>query len=195
MNDPVITFRIATPDDAEVLHAIYEPYVSTSVTFECTVPSVEEFRHRIETRIAMYPYIVCEEDGVPVGYAYASRMFEREAYAWAVELSVYFATDIRGRGLGRRIYAKLLELLEIQGVRSAHGKVTHPNEKSERLHQALGFDRVGTLRNIGYKLGEWRNVYWYEKELPGRNDADGNPLPVTPFPELDPAVVKEILEK
>ncbi len=195
MNDPVITFRLATPDDAEALHAIYEPYLATSITFECSVPTVEQFRGRIEERIKMYPYIVCEEDGVPAGYAYASRMFEREAYAWAVELSVYFRQDIRGRGLGRVIYGKLLELLDMQGVRSAHGKVTHPNEKSERLHVSMGFERVGTLKNVGYKLGEWRDVYWYEKQFDAHHDEDGNLLPVTPFPELDPAAVQEVLTR
>lgn len=84
MSEPVFTFRLATPDDAEVLQAIYAPYVETTVTFEYVAPTVEEFRQRIIDRVSVYPYIVCEEDGVPVGYAYASRLYERAAYAWAV---------------------------------------------------------------------------------------------------------------
>ena len=121
MSEPVFTFRLATPDDAEVLQAIYAPYVETTVTFEYVAPTVEEFRQRIVDRVSVYPYIVCEEDGVPVGYAYASRLYERAAYAWAVELSVYFAPNHRGRGMGRKIYDKMLSLLKLQGVRTVHG--------------------------------------------------------------------------
>ena len=185
MAECALTFRIATPDDAEALQALYAPYVATSITFEGEVPSVEEFRHRIETRIAMYPYIVAELDGKPIGYAYASRMFERSAYAWAVELSIYTSQDCTVRGLGRQMYARLLDLLTLQGVRTAHGKVTSPNPKSARLHEAMGFHLAGTLKNVGYKLGEWRDVSWYERELTGPQEIDGEPVPVIPFPEIE----------
>ena len=183
MSELVYTFRLTTAADAEALQAIYAPYIETSITFECTCPSVEEFRKRIEERVCMYPFIVCEENGKPVGYAYASRLFAREAYAWAVELSVYFAQDFRGRGLGRVIYKKLLDLLTLQGVRSAHGKVTEPNEKSDKLHLAMD--------NVGFKLGQWRDVAHYEKLL---GDFSCPPAPVVPITELDPEKVKAILE-
>ena len=137
MSEPVYTYRLATTDDAEALQAIYAPYVDTSITFECTCPTVDEFRRRIEERIRLYPYIVCEEDGVPVGYAYASRLFARQAYDWAVELSVYLSQDCRGRGL----------------------------EKSDKLHLSMGFRLVGVMDNVGFKLGRWRDVAHYEKLL------------------------------
>lgn len=191
MSELVYTFRLATAADAEALQAIYAPYIETSITFECTCPSVEEFRKRIEERVCMYPFIVCEENGKPIGYAYASRLFAREAYAWAVELSVYFAQDFRGRGLGRVIYKKLLDLLTLQGVRSAHGKVTEPNEKSDKLHLAMGFHLVGVMDNVGFKLGQWRDVAHYEKLL---GDFSCPPAPVVPITELDPEKVKAILE-
>lgn len=191
MNEPVYTYRLATTDDAEALQAIYAPYVDTSITFECTCPDVDEFRKRIEERICLYPYIVCEEDGVPVGYAYASRLFTREAYAWAVELSVYLSKDCRGRGLGRALYDRLLTLLEMQGVRSAHGKVTEPNEKSDKLHLAMGFRLVGVMDNVGFKLGQWRDVAHYEKLLGGFDRA---PEPVVPIHQLDPEKVAAVLE-
>ncbi len=191
MNEPVYTYRLATTDDAEALQAIYAPYVDTSITFECTCPDVDEFRKRIEERICLYPYIVCEEDGVPVGYAYASRLFAREAYAWAVELSVYLSKDCRGRGLGRALYDRLLTLLEMQGVRSAHGKVTEPNEKSDKLHLAMGFRLVGVMDNVGFKLGRWRDVAHYEKLL---GDFDHAPEPVTPIHQLDSEKVAAVLE-
>lgn len=190
MSEPVFTFRLATPDDAEVLQAIYAPYVETTVTFEYVAPTVEEFRQRIIDRVSVYPYIVCEEDGVPVGYAYASRLYERAAYAWAVELSVYFAPNHRGRGMGRKIYDKILSLLKLQGVRTVHGKVTFPNPASDKLHNAMGFKLMATLENVGFKNGEWRSINHWEKQI---GDFSCAPEPITPITELDPAKVQEIL--
>ncbi len=138
----------------------------------------------------MYPYIVCEEDGVPVGYAYASRLYERAAYAWAVELSVYFAPNHRGRGMGRKIYDKMLSLLKLQGVRTVHGKVTFPNPASDKLHNAMGFKLMATLENVGFKNGEWRSINHWEKQI---GDFSCAPEPITPITELDPAKVQEIL--
>lgn len=97
MNEAMHIFRLATPDDAEDLLKIYEPYIATTVTNETQVPTLGEFRQRIVDRDGAYPYIVCEEDGRPVGYAYGSRLFSRAAYAWSAELSVYFSTDRSAR--------------------------------------------------------------------------------------------------
>lgn len=190
MSDCSYTFRLATPEDAEALQAIYAPYVETSITFECTCPNVEQFRQRIEERYRMYPYIVCLENGRPCGYAYASRLFAREAYDWAVELSVYLDSTTRGRGLGREMYRRLLDLLALQGVRTAHGKVTSPNPSSARLHQLMGFELVGTMKNVGFKLGEWRDVAHWEKIIGNCAEA---PKPVTPLAEIDQARIQEIL--
>ena len=190
MNEAVHTFRLATPDDAETLLKIYEPYIATTVTNETQVPALGEFRQRIVERDGMYPYIVCEEDGVPVGYAYASRLYERAAYAWAVELSVYFAPNHRGRGMGRKIYDKMLSLLKLQGVRTVHGKVTFPNPASDKLHNAMGFKLMATLENVGFKNGEWRSINHWEKQI---GDFSCAPEPITPITELDPAKVQEIL--
>ncbi|MDO4590686.1 MAG: GNAT family N-acetyltransferase [Slackia sp.] len=191
MDEPLYTYRLAVADDAEALQAIYAPYVETSITFECVCPTVEEFRRRIEERICLYPYVVCEEDGVPVGYAYASRMFSRQAYDWAVELSVYIAQDCKGRGLGRALYARLIALLEMQGVRSIHGKVTEPNEKSDKLHLAMGFRLVGIMDNVGFKLGRWRDVAHYEKLV---GDFSRAPEPLIPVGELPADNVAAVLE-
>ena len=190
MNEPVHIFRLATPDDAEALLKIYEPYIATTVTNETQVPALGEFRQRIVERDGMYPYIVCEEDGVPVGYAYASRLYERAAYAWAVELSVYFAPNHRGRGMGRKIYDKMLSLLKLQGVRTVHGKVAFPTPASDKLHNAMGFKLMATLENVGFKNGEWRSINHWEKQI---GDFSCAPEPITPITELDPAKVQEIL--
>ena len=190
MTEPVYTFRLATPDDAEALQAIYAPYIGTSITFECHVPTVEEFRERIDARYQKYPYIVCEEDGRPVGYAYASHLFTREAYDWAVELSVYFEVGHRGRGLGKRIYGMIIEFLTIQGIRSIHGKVTEPNPHSDKLHQAMGFELIGCMKKVGFKMGMWRNVNHYQKQV---GDLSVAPDPITWMVDLDPELIQRVL--
>lgn len=191
MTEPVHTYRLATPDDAEALLKIYEPYIATTVTNETEVPALEEFRQRIVERCGVYPYIVCEEDGRPVGYAYATRLFSRAAYAWSVELSVYFSTDHRGRGLGRAIYSKLVELLELQGVRVVVGKVVCPNDKSDHLHEAMGFELVGALKAASFKLGTWHDVHLWERRI---GDAQAAPEPLKPLAEVDPEKVRDVLE-
>ena len=190
MTDITHTYRLATPEDAEALLAIYAPYIETTVTNEVVVPSLQEFRQRIIDRDGVYPYIVCEEDGVPVGYAYATRLFSRAAYAWAAELSVYFSTDHRGRGLGRAIYGKLFELLRLQGVRVVVGKVVCPNGKSDHLHESMGFERVGTLTRASYKLGTWHDVHLWEKHLGG----EGAPEPLLPLSQVDSGKIQAILQ-
>ena len=184
------TYRLATPDDAAALRAIYAPYIDTSITFECEIPSVEEFRRRIETRVSLYPYIVAESDGVAVGYAYASRLFERAAYDWAVELSVYLDCNYRGQGLGHALYSRMLTLLEMQGIRSVHGKVTMPNPSSDKLHRNMGFRLVGIMEKVGYKLEQWRDVAHYEKLL---GDLSKAPQPITPITKLDPEALERVL--
>ncbi len=191
MTEPVHTYRLAIPEDAPALLEIYAPYIETTVTNEVEVPTVEEFRQRIVDRCGVYPYIVCEEDGRPVGYAYGTRLFSREAYAWSAELSVYFSTDHRGRGLGRAIYAKLADLLALQGVRTIVGKVVCPNDKSDHLHEAMGFERVGELKAASFKLGQWHNVHLWEKHI---GDISVAPEPLLPLSEVDQERVRAILE-
>ena len=190
MTEPVQNYRLATIHDAQELLRIYAPYIATSITFECTVPSLEEFQARIQDRCGLYPYIVVEEYGHIVGYAYASRLFAREAYEWSAELSVYMSQHYHGKGLGRALYERLLCLLELQGVRSVHGKVTEPNEKSDRLHLSMGFRLVGVMDNVGFKCGHWRDVAHYEKLM---GDFSCPPSPLIPLKELDQDLVKAIL--
>lgn len=191
MTEPVHTYRFATVDDAAELVEIYRPYIETSITTEYVCPTVEEFAQRIAERVDIYPYLVVEEDGVPMGYAYASRLFARKGYDWAVELSVYLSVDCRGRGLGRGLYTRLLSLLSMQGVRSAHAKVTEPNEKSDRLHQSLGFRTVGVMDNVSYKVGQWHNITHYEKLI---GDFSTEPEPLKLMAELDPEAVAKVLK-
>lgn len=157
--------RFAAAADAAALLGIYGQYIDTPITFECALPSEEAFRRRVAEYGAACPYLVWEEDGRILGYAYAHRLGERAAYQWSAELSIYLGRDSTGRGLGRRLYGALMELLRLQGVRTVYGCVTLPNAGSEGLHAAMGFRLTGTWHRAGFKCGAWRDVGWFEKTI------------------------------
>ena len=190
-SDGDLTLRFATLEDAEALLEIYAPYISQPVTFEYEVPPLEEFRHRIIERIAFYPYLVMEADGAPVGYAYASRYKARPGYQWDVELSVYVGQNCRGRGVGRKLYAALLTLLKMQGVRNAFGIVSMPNVGSMHLHRKMGFRVVGIQYRAGYKCGEWHDVLIFQKEM---GDFDAEPQPIIPVAAFEPSTIESVLK-
>ncbi len=157
--------RLAKETDAQALLSIYGQYIDTSITFEYRLPTEAEFAARIREIGGMYPYLVCEEDGRIVGYAYAHRQMERAAYQWNAELSIYLDREHTARGLGRRLYGLLMEILRLQGVRTVCGIVTVPNERSEQLHLSMDFHRAGTWHSAGYKSGAWHDVAWFEKHI------------------------------
>lgn len=184
--------RFAAAADAAALLGIYGQYIDTPITFECALPSEEAFRRRVAEYGAACPYLVWEEDGRILGYAYAHRLGERAAYQWSAELSIYLGRDSTGRGLGRRLYGALMELLRLQGVRTVYGCVTLPNAGSEGLHAAMGFRLTGTWHRAGFKCGAWRDVGWFEKTIA---PYDPSPAPVRPIGEVPAAAAAEILER
>lgn len=189
----MVTLRIAEPGDAPALLDIYAYYVkNTAITYEYDVPSVEEFAERIRHTLEKYPYLVAEEDGIPVGYAYAHAFHERAAYGWTVESSIYTAHGQNHRGLGRRLYGALEAVLKLQGVLNCNACVAVPDEDDAYLthnsldfHLHMGFRLAGTLHHCGCKFGRWYNMAYLEKWL-GAHVA--SPLSVRPFPELRDAV-------
>ena len=184
--------RRAAAGDAAALLDLYAPYIrDTAITFEYDVPAAEEFAARIGDIARTHPYLVCERDGRPVGYAYAHNIRERAAYDWAAELSVYLAPAAQGQGAGTALYRCLIDLLAMQNLRILYGCVTLPNEKSERLHEKLGFAPVGVWHGAGWKFGRWHDVGWLEKRLGG----DGAAQPVIPFPQLDGQKIQECLDR
>ncbi len=188
-----IRIRLARPEDADALLAIYIPYVTgSSITFEYEPPSTEEFARRIREISAHYPYLIAERDGLVLGYAYAGAYRSRAAYSWDVELSIYLRPEAQGCGAAGILYGALLELLRAQGVYNAYACITHPNERSEHFHRARGFRTVGVFSHAGYKFGAWRDVIWMEKAL---RESDGEPLPVVPVDRLDPTLVNQILNR
>jgi phosphinothricin acetyltransferase len=166
--------RDAVPADAAACARIYAPYVTDSViSFEARPPSPSEMRCRIEQA---HLWLVAEEEGEVRGYAYGSPHREREAYGWAADVTIYLAARHRGRGLGRRLYARLFEGLRDLGVCALCAGIALPNPASEALHRGMGFEEVGTYPRIGYKLGRWVDVRWYQLDLrPNRE-----PVPAPP---------------
>ena len=184
--------RLAAPGDAQSLLDIYGQYIRTPITFEYELPSPEEFAGRISSTLEQgYPYLVCEEAGVPLGYAYAHRIWARAAYQWGAELSIYLHPSAAGRGVGRRLYGALMELLRLQGVRTVYGVVTRGNPASEGLHQSLGFRTAALFQGAGYKNGAWHDVQWFEKLLA---PADPHPSPLLPLSALAPEAVRQGLD-
>lgn len=164
-----LTIRPVSPDDAEAIAAIYAPYVSeTVVSFEETAPSAAEMRERIAATTVTHPWIVGEEHGLMLGYAHARPYHPRAAYRWTCETSVYLAQDVRGRGLGRGLYEALLDMLTVRGFTSAMALISVPNAESTGFHEALGFRPVGQLAGVGYKLGAWQDVAYFQRELSPR---------------------------
>lgn len=187
-----MTVRFAVAQDAPALLAIYDQYISTTVTFETETPTIADFAGRIRDISSLYPYLVLSEGNCPIGYAYAHRARERAAYDWLLELSIYLDRSHVGRGMGSGLYRLLMDLLAMQGIRTAMGCVTLPNAASEAMHTALGFRVAGISYNAGYKNGAWHDVCWYEKSLA---PYDVPPAPVIPIGALDRSAVAARLEK
>lgn len=152
--------------DARACAEIYGPFVRYSaVSLEEEPPSAADFAERIERVKRTHPWLIAEDQGAVAGYAYASPHRERRAYRWAADVAVYVAEDRRGQGVGRRLYESLLTLLVEQGIHTACAGITLPNSASVALHEALGFRPVGVYRRIGWKVGQWRDVGWWQAEL------------------------------
>lgn len=161
-----MTIRDARRSDVPAMLAIYAPFVEhTAVSFEYEVPTEAEFARRLEEHQAAFPWLVCEENGKVMGYAYAGRAFERAAYGWNAEISCYLAPELRGRGVGRRLYARIEEILTRLGYYKLFAVVTSANAPSVAFHRALGFRDAACFRNVGYKQGGWYDVLWLEKTL------------------------------
>lgn len=172
----MIVLRPALPADADAIAAIYAPHVLGGiVSFETEAPDAAAMRARMAAADGLYPWIVAQSDGVVVGYAYASRLREREAYRWAVETTIYVAEAAQGTGVGRRLYEALLATLRVQGFTQAIGIVALPNPASVRLHEALGFREAGVFRAVGYKRGRWIDVGHWQRALAESGAAPAEP--------------------
>jgi phosphinothricin acetyltransferase len=184
--------RIAEPSDAAGILAIYAPYCdSSTVSFEIAAPTEVQMAERITTITAGYPWLVCEMDGQLAGYVYAARHRERAAYRWTVEVAVYVAPNRRRRGVGRALYTSLFAILAEQNYFKAYAGITLPNVESIGLHESVGFTPIGTYPAVGYKLGRWLDVGWWQRSL--RPEIVPPPEPVTFAAVRDSAAVRSAL--
>ncbi len=184
-----IKIRIADLSDAEELLGIYRPYVEkTAISFEYEVPTVDEFRKRIERTLQKYPYLIAECNGEILGYTYAGPFVGRAAYEWGIETTIYLKEDKKKLGIGRKLYEALESILKKQNILNMNACIGYPDEDDEYLnknsakfHEHMGFKMVGEFHKCGYKFGRWYNMIWMEKII-GEHKA--NQPEVIRFPEI-----------
>lgn len=158
--------RNAVLADVPAILEIYKPYIlQTTITFEYEVPSLAEFEQRFLRISEKHPWLVWEENGTVLGYAYAERPFARAAYQWAADLAIYLAPQAQGKGIGRKLYEAVEGILRQQGYFLCYGVVTSANERSCAFHEAMGYRKVASFPDCGFKFGRWYGTYWYEKRL------------------------------
>ena len=170
----MIEIRPVKPEDAERLLEIYSYYVkNTAISFEYEVPSLEEFRERIEKIKKKYPYICAVADGKIIGYAYAGVFHEREAYRHSVELSIYVDQERRRSGCGRALYDALEERLKNQGIKNLYACIAVPPKKADeyltfdsmKFHKKMGYKIAGHFHACGIKFDRWYDMIYMEKIL------------------------------
>lgn len=184
-----ITLRTAECSDAERLLEIYAPYIEhTAITFEYEVPMVEEFRTRIAHTLEKYPYIVAEQNGYIMGYAYAGSFKGRAAYNWSVETSIYVEQSIQHHGIGGKLYTGLEKILKEMNILNLNACIGYPKAEDEYLtrnsvefHEHMGYRMVGRFHDSGYKFGRWYDMVWMEKLLGEHPD---EPAPVKRFSDI-----------
>jgi len=189
----MISIRLATIDDAERILSIYAPYIKdTSFTFETEVPTLKDFQQRITDYLINWPWLVCEIDGVIAGYAYGAKHRERVAYQWCVETSIYIHNDFLKHKVGKALYETLIEILKRQGYRNVYAVINLPNDRSVKFHENCGFNYFATYEKVGYKLGKWKNVGWWQLII---NEYTMEPEPPIKFSELNRDFLESLLKE
>jgi L-amino acid N-acyltransferase YncA len=178
-----VIVRLADPDrDAGAIAAIYRPAVERSIaTFEEVAPDATEMARRVRAVLARTPWLVMDDGSEAVGYAYAAAHRERPGYRWSVDISVYVAEGLHGRGTGRRLYGELISILRRQRFVNAFAGIALPNPASVALHEGIGMERIGVYERVGFKFGAWHDVAWYGMRLA---DPQGTPPEPIPLPDL-----------
>ena len=158
--------RPVLPSDAKELLAIYAPYVTdTTITFEYDIPSISEFTNRIKNISKSFPYLVAEENGKILGYAYASTYYARAAYDCTCELSIYLDKDARSKKISSQLYDTLEKELVSQGYVNLLACISLPNDISIAFHKKRGFNQVAHFPKIGFKFEQWHDIVWLQKRL------------------------------
>ena len=158
--------RPALESDLPAILAIYGPYIlNSTATFEYEVPTLDAFTARFRGITAQFPWLVWEEDGEILGYAYASAPYTRPAFAWCAEPSIYLRPEARGSGIGAALYKVLEAILLRQGYQVLYALVTQENAASLGFHEKLGYRKMVFFPDCGFKFGRWLGLFWLEKRL------------------------------
>lgn len=177
-----MSVRIATEQDLPQILAIYAPYVEqTTVSFEYEVPSSDAFRKRFLHITTRFPWLVWEENGEILGYAYACAPFERAAYQWCAEPSIYLRQDARGRGIGRKLYTALEAILQQQGFRLSYAIITSENDASLAFHARMGYSHLAHFPDCAWKHGRLLGITWMQKQLNSAEMTMNLPVPFSYF--------------
>lgn len=185
--------------DSEKLLEIYTPYIlNTAITFEYEVPSVQQFRQRVQDILVKYSYLKAIKDDEIVGYAYANVFKNRAAYDWAVEVSIYIKKDMQKLGIGKKLYQALEKICQLQNITNLYACIAYPEVEDEYLtnnsvnfHQHMGYQRVGEFHQCGFKFNRWYNMVWMEKII---GEHQTTPQSVIKFENLDLTTLKTILD-
>eukprot|EP00835_Amoeboradix_gromovi_P004816 NODE_402_length_9320_cov_0.440252.p6 type:complete len:182 gc:universal NODE_402_length_9320_cov_0.440252:8539-9084(+) len=158
--------RTANIHDAEAIRDIYSPAICGSATsFEVEIPSIAEMQNRIREILNTLPWLVCEHDGIVIGYSYASPHHHRKAYQYSVDAAIYIHKDWQSKGVGKLLLTKLFDCLKTLGYYNVYAGITIPNPASLALHKRMGMEVVGTYKKIGYKYEKWHDVLWLHGTL------------------------------
>ena len=154
-------------EDAEQIAELYSYYIlNTHHTFETEPLHGIDMQPRMKEIAENYPFLVAEENETIFGYAYASQFKLREAYRYAAEVSIYVKSDSKQQGVGSMLYEKLFNDLEDTDVHTLIAGISLPNDPSIRFHEKLGFKKVAHFEEVGYKLGRWIDVgYWQRSNI------------------------------
>ena len=170
--------RPATEKDIPEILAIYAPYIENSTaTFEYDVPCLRSFTQRFLDITAQYPWLVWEEEGRLLGYAYASAPYSRAAFSWCAEPSIYLRPEAKGQGIGKKLYAVLEEILSRQGYQVLYALITAENAASIGFHEKMGYKTKADFPNCGFKFNRWLGLLWMEKRIKTVHSPNSFPKP------------------
>ena len=166
-----ISIRFAKPEDAKELLNIYEFYVNkTAISFETEVPSVKEFRIRMENILKNYPYLVAQKNDEILGYAYLHPFVGRKAYELSAETTIYLNPDKKKMGIGKKLYSVLEDIAKAQNITNLYSCIGYVdvedeylNNNSAEFHEHMGYRMVGKFENCGHKFDRWYHMIWMEK--------------------------------
>lgn len=176
--------RLVQATDAQAIQTIYAPAVTrqdVATSFEMEIPTIDEIKKRITTKTQTYPWLVWEEENQLLGYAYGDPYRPRGAYQWCAEVTVYVSPLAHRKGIGKKLYKILFEIMRQQGIINTYAIIALPNPASIGLHESLGFKAVGVFKSVGYKFNTSHDVGWWHLAL---QEWPHEPMPIVPFNQL-----------